>query len=267
MFGVQVIKIFCLLVPFALSRQDPKLHGIFLDEKVAPRIVGGTESIKGRYPYQVALVRNRFQFCAGTLISKQYVLSAAHCHGYVTHIHIGIHDFSNKTETYSRIRVEKEIKHPRYKRNSFEFDFMLIKLKEAVPSYFIPVKLDNGSLRLSQHLDLTVMGWGSIGFSEESSDVLLEVEVDYIPQRECRERYAKGGEKITTSMLCAARHGKDSCQGDSGGPLIKKGATSDEDIQVGIVSWGFDCADCRFPGVYSKVRKAIDFIETYVDLH
>ena len=50
-------------------------------------------------------------------------------------------------------------------------------------------------------------------------------------------------------MLCAADSGQDSCQGDSGGPLYD----SDSDTLVGVVSWGYFCADAddRFPGVYS----------------
>lgn len=44
--------------------------------------------------------------------------------------------------------------------------------------------------------------------------------------------------RITDSMLCAARSGKDSCQGDSGGPLIIAGSNATEDVQIGVVSWG-----------------------------
>lgn len=45
------------------------------------------------------------------------------------------------------------------------------------------------------------------------------------------------------SMMCALEPGKDTCQGDSGGPLVVAGADGASDIQVGIVSWGFGCAD------------------------
>ena len=41
--------------------------------------------------------------------------------------------------------------------------------------------------------------------------------------------------------------------GDSGGPLILKGNSSDEDILLGIVSWGEGCADPRYPDVYSRI--------------
>ena len=43
------------------------------------RIVRGKEAKRGDYPWQALLQKNGCQFCGGTLISPQWVLSAAHC--------------------------------------------------------------------------------------------------------------------------------------------------------------------------------------------
>ena len=43
------------------------------------RIVGGKEAKRGDYPWQALLQKNGYQFCGGTLIRPQWVLSAAHC--------------------------------------------------------------------------------------------------------------------------------------------------------------------------------------------
>mmetsp|Transcript_11704 Transcript_11704/g.17714 ORF Transcript_11704/g.17714 Transcript_11704/m.17714 type:complete len:86 (-) Transcript_11704:11-268(-) len=43
--------------------------------------------------------------------------------------------------------------------------------------------------------------------------------------------------------------GQESCQGDSGGPLII--SNGEENVQVGIVSWGIGCASKHFPGLPS----------------
>ena len=46
------------------------------------RIVGGTQSAQGAWPWQVALLFNQTQFCGGSLISPHWVVSATHCfHG------------------------------------------------------------------------------------------------------------------------------------------------------------------------------------------
>ncbi len=67
-------------------------------------------------------------------------------------------------------------------------------------------------------------------------------------------------------MLCAADVGEDSCQGDSEGPLIFRGnyEHGSEDNLVGVVSWGFGCADSDFPGVYARVSSAYHWIRQEV---
>ena len=43
---------------------------------------------------------------------------------------------------------------------------------------------------------------------------------------------------------------------DIGGPLYDK----ENDVLVGIVSWGYGCADDFFPGVYSRVADQVSII-------
>ena len=45
--------------------------------------------------------------------------------------------------------------------------------------------------------------------------------------------------------------GKDACQGDSGGPLIC--SIDQKAVLVGVVSYGNDCGEEGWPGIYAKV--------------
>lgn len=116
------------------------------------------------------------------------------------------------------ISVEANINHPRYDSNTFEFDFALLKLAEAivlngVTTAIIPLSAFNDPIE--DNTPVLVTGWGSTLKASESNSVLRGVIVETMNQKTCNQRYLYDG-GITEDMLCAGSPGKDSCNGDSG---------------------------------------------------
>ena len=59
-------------------------------------------------------------------------------------------------------------------------------------------------------------------------------------------------------------------QGDSGGSLVSRGDSANSFmVQIGVVSWGIECALAEYPGVYARVTrkyKAVSKLEPKLKL-
>lgn len=72
----------------------------------------------------------------------------------------------------------------------------------------------------------------------------------------CANIYLRGQNlQLTNGVFCAGNGISDTCQGDSGGPAVINNKLA------GIVSFGMECADRYFPGVYTSVQRYEKWIE------
>ncbi|XP_018018851.1 proclotting enzyme isoform X2 [Hyalella azteca] len=233
------------------------------------RIVGGTETYRHEYPWQAALVQTATgeQFCGGSLITNQHILTAAHClQGFGAEdvvVHLRDHNLTNPSETNL---VERNVTtiytHHLYDPVTNNNDIAIIHLNKTVriSARLLPVCLPSSALPQYGNKEAVVTGWGATSSGGPSSSTLLEVTVPVLTQKHCQQRTGYQPSEITSRMLCAGAAGLDSCQGDSGGPLVHldKGQRYD---QIGIVSFGRSCGLENFPGVYTRVNKFLRWIE------
>ncbi len=226
------------------------------------KIVGGVEASIGEFPFIVSLqTSSGSHFCGGSLIRKDWVLTAAHCvQGGVQKVVIGLHDRSDakNAETF---KTKKVIAHPQYNDADIDYDFALIQLDGN--SKYQPVHMNDMEIEIPDAKDSQIMattaGWGTMSEGAYALPKKLQkVDVPLVTAATCDSAYPG---KITDRMLCAGLEegGKDSCQGDSGGPLVAEDNNRQKYL-IGVVSWGYGCARPAQYGVYSKVSSAHSWI-------
>lgn len=168
------------------------------------------------------------------------------------------------------ITIEKVTPHQQYSACSYthnNYDIALLKTSKPMPWIF--TKDGYGSVNriclphpydeYNEGENVTVSGWGVMSEGEGTiSNVLNAVDLPIVSSRDCKVAY---GQRVNQDHVCAGlkQGGKDSCQGDSGGPLFRKKGGQSE--LVGVVSFGYGCAQANTPGVYTKVSHYIDWIE------
>jgi len=244
--------------------------------KLQTRIVGGVASKKNAWPWLAALLRpsstGSGQYCGAALISKNHILTAAHCVAPFTQdqisVRLGEYDFTTQGETGEQTYTLNWMKmHENYDPKTFENDIALLKLSQDAKftTSVQPACLPAGDLEYNG-VKATVAGWGTIYFGGPTSQFLQEVNVDIWRNSDCARNYAKLDRKVESTMLCAGDDtGKDACQGDSGGPLncpISNRNGLPQFELCGIVSWGARCAEKEFPGVYTRVSKYMNWINS-----
>ena len=141
---------------------------------------------------------------------------------------LGEHDLDDETETtILTMDIKQKFDHPDYNVAArYDNDFSMLELEGEVDlcryPNIRPVCLPSVSSSDTFVGDVaTVTGWGVTEEFGDDSNVLLEVNVTVVSNKECRNDYKTNSLNlnITDNMICAdvAGGGKDSCQGDSGG--------------------------------------------------
>lgn len=275
-----------------------------------PRVFGGNDAARGAWPFQVALLQSwrldaraesqlYAQFCGGSVIAPDLILTAAHCIDQdgetfppeAVIVLTGATDLAEGT----RHAVAEIVKHPGYDPIRLDNDIAILRL--AVPTSAPAIRL---ARETPEDGPVWVTGWGMT--EDESFPAWLqEVKVGLQPSAACNggikmvyredlmgmlgsaalrmgfsrsaveaavDLVAAGfADPLTPGMLCAGidEGRRDACYGDSGGPLFA--LTPEGPVQHGVVSWGEGprdgsaaCGHAGLYGVYARVSHYRDWI-------
>nr|XP_043898970.1 enteropeptidase [Solea senegalensis]XP_043898971.1 enteropeptidase [Solea senegalensis] len=236
------------------------------DRRQPGRVVGGTNAVKGAWPWIASLQWQDRHVCGASLISRDWLLTAAHCvYGKNVHLQywtaaLGLHAQSHMNSDDVQLRhIDRIVINRLYNRRSKEGDVAMMHLQQPInfTRWIQPLCFPPDGDDVSAGKQCYIAGWGR---DSEGSlpDVLQEAQVPLVAQDQCQRQLPEYN--ITSSMVCAGHPegGADSCQGDSGGPLIclEDGSWT----LIGVTSFGIGCGLPQRPGVYARVSAFTSWI-------
>lgn len=232
------------------------------------KIVGGSDADIEDFPWQVYFRAGNYQ-CGGSIISKRWILTAAHCtqDGEGEQIIAGQMKVKVGTATpYNESSgkwyyVKNYIVHEDYNNSTLVNDIALLELYNEIDFTNAEIielisvqEVDSGAT--DPGVQSLVSGWGLSGVDpDESPSILQKAELPLISNATAASVWGK----IPSTILMAGYidGSQDACSGDSGGPLVV--SFNGESRLAGVVSWGSE--NCNTYGGFTRVSSYLDWIE------
>ncbi len=249
-----------LLVKSGIDPGD-NLYPFFTGTRsVITKIVGGTNADISDFPWQVYYISGNY-LCGGSIINKEWILTAAHCtkDSYGTPISaVDMSVIAGATNPYNapneqRYYVSEVIVNEDYDSQTLENDIALLRLEQPIDLInAYPIKLISAEDVFYGATDPGVMswvtGWGLTRVDPATfPSVLQKVQLPIVSIEQASTVW---NSIPSTDLMAGFLNGnKDACNGDSGGPLVVP--VFGESKLAGIVSWGSQ--DCDTYGAYTRV--------------
>ncbi|XP_010147335.1 PREDICTED: chymotrypsin-like elastase family member 1 [Eurypyga helias] len=258
---LQLVLLAALALCGRCSEQD--LDGV-------QRVVGGTEARSHSWPSQISLQYysggSWHHTCGGSLIQRNWVMTAAHCVDRNMNFRVvaGDHNLYSNDGSEQTFSVSKIIIHPYWNSNNAAggYDIALIRLSSyaTLNSYVqLAVLPQEGSI-LPNNYPCYITGWGLTRTNGQLSSVLLQAYLPVVDYQICSSP-SYWGSTVKTTMVCAGGDGvRSGCQGDSGGPLH---CAVNGQYQVhGVTSFvsGLGCNVERKPTVFTRVSAYVSWM-------
>lgn len=203
--------------------------------EIHPKIMNGFDSKRDQHPFYAFLIMKlatkKVSWCGGSLISNQFILTAAHCTAPAIKmsVHLGTLNATRRNETgrYGEfVRKQNIYIHPYYNAKLLTNDISLIKLEKPITftKNIQPIRLQNTCQPNENGCKVIVVGNGHFSSEHKIAPIQQWVSMTTISIVECKNHFAFLHLAIQNNVICAKNTETRSIgRGDSGGPLIRDG--------------------------------------------
>jgi len=220
------------------------------------RVVGGEDAAKAQFPHQISLRNAGSHTCGGSILSKNYILTAAHCVINADADRLTIRAGSNDRLSGGVLaQVAEVIIHEGY--GNFLNDVALLRLESPLIFSSSIQPIDLPSVDTPADVDVIISGWGRIKHQGDVPRYLKYNTLQSISLDRCDELIGWG----VQSELCLIHEADNgACNGDSGGPAIYNNQV------VGVAGFVWSACGTSYPDGYARVHFHNEWIRNNSDV-